>query len=304
MLTPRSCSLLQVSALFACLGRRLEGDVALASVEHIPTLHSQWLRWTFAAIVADDAAEIAERGGAPPASPTPSASSAPTRWAAVADIRQHAEAALIDAFDLARVLDAVMERRKDSAAVLFHVGFSLAPSPRLASCAHLRVSLLLTHGPRVLLLTLPSLALPSTHCDRGETLTFSTQRFARALLGLTQLRPSIVCLAHFTQPTSHALAVDAVFHTAVENASTDAAHTGEWEVDGAEKAGRAMRSYARCGWYGRTQLERARADAKLEEAMWELCDRVLLAVEQGTPVSGVVAQHVQVGQGDDRYPGD
>ena len=271
-------------SLYEALGVSEEAETArppsLGCVEHFPSLHSQWMRWTLIATESPPTPDI----------PPPQHSTL-TRWASIDAVRSGDE--LIDGrVDLLRILDTLLPSLPPSS-----VPFSPYPTiPQIPD--HLRVILLLTSHRHLLLLlphTSPThppippshspLTLPSTHCDRGETLTFTAHRFARALLGLTRVHPSLIRVEWGGVQGG---GVGTWWHAGVEGGGQEGEEE-EWEVEGGGE-GKVWRSYERARWVAYEEVERLWRAGQVREDVWTACQLISTA-EQGATV-GVPTVHV------------
>ena len=219
-------------------------------------------------------------------------SSSSSRWASIDALRK-GEDEIEGRMDLLRILDAVLPSHPPRS-----VPFSLSPISE--PCAHLRVTLLLTSHRHLLLLKSPSspsppsstspsplFSLPSTHCDRGETLTFAVQRFARALLGLSHLQPCLIRVGW--GGVEEAGAVETWWHAGVEGSRREG-EEGAWEVEGG-RDGQVWRSYERARWVPFEEVEAMYTAGQVSAEVRSAC-QLLAEAEPGSTI-GVPAVHVQ-----------
>ena len=265
--------------------------VRVACVEHYPTLRQQWLRYTCIAMSDTvDPARIVD--GA--------------RWFPLTDVMEGG-VKLATAGDLVRVLHSVTEahthERPNSIPLAPTLSTSRQQLPASPPLCHLAVTLLFTIGRRILLCSSQPHQLPSTHCDKGETLTFTAHRFARALLGLTQSHPTILALYHQSHAAKHA--VNVVCHVAVDSAAVverEANETCSELVECGEETERALRSYMRLRWYSHNEVDQQRRAGETDAFTYGCCQLAfarMLAMDRTGLVRvdlGVPALHVETAE--------
>ena len=281
--------------LLARLTERPAGSptVRVACVEHYPTLRQQWLRYTCIAVseVADET-RIVEG----------------VRWFPLTEVMT-GQVKLASNGDLSRVLQSVTARhtleRENSIPLTLSLPATTAPQLPSPPACHLRVSVLFTHNGRLLLSSSFPRSLPSTHCDKGETLTFTAHRFARALLGLPHSQPTILALQHQSHAAQHAVQV--VCHvpvqpaTAVERAADESCSE---LVEGGEEMGQPLRSYMRLRWYAADEVDQQRDAGGMDAFTYACCQLAfsrMSATESSDTVRqslGVPALHVEAADGD------
>ena len=182
-------------------------------------------------------------------------------WFALSDVTER-QLQLTESGDVTRVLQSVIgaSTLQQTHNMPLSVPLSTEQKPSTTPPpAHLYVSVLYTAGNRVLLTPSSHHRLPSTHCDKGETLTFTVHRFARALLGLPHTQPTVLALQHQSRGSRHSLHV--VCHVAVDGAGASersGSESGDELVesgsDSGSGSGNELRSYMRFRWYGEHEV--------------------------------------------------
>ena len=266
----------------------------VASVEHYPTLRQQWLRYT-CVVVADVAAE---------AQLVEAASWFPLTAVLDGGVK------LASAGDLARVLQSITEAQSQRAQRNIPLSLGIAANtqtlPASPSVGHLAVSLLFTSGCRILLSSSTPHSLPSTHCDKGETLTFTAHRFTRALLGLPHARPSVLALHHQAHGSQYGVHV--VCHVAVDATSVverEADESCSELVEGGGDTERTLRSYTRLRWFTQGEVEERRREDAMDTLAYECCQLAfsrMQATDTAGAQLGVPALHVEAADSNQQQP--
>ena len=276
-------------------GRAADGSgVRVACVEHYPTLRQQWLRYTCVAVVdAADEAQLADG----------------VCWHTLSEVVE-GQVQLANSGDLTRVLQSVSGastlQQEHNIPLTLTLSSDQQHSLTLPP-AHLHVSVLYSVSNRVLLTPSAHHRLPSTHCDKGETLTFTVHRFTRALLGLPQTQPTVLALQHQSRSSQHSLHV--VCHVAVDGAGAGdrAGSEGCNELVEGSDSGSELRSYMRLRWYGEDEVSELWLAGEMDAFTYACCQlafsRMVLTCSRDTTrvKLGVPAMHVEAADADQQH---